>query len=187
MYLIKLVLFKGNIMPSIQEKYFSDDRGPDLRLNPSGRRHFVVSEMWDIHHEITRLLSLGFKNTQIAKRLGVSPVMVSNVKNSPVVKDQLAILRGVRDAETIDVAIEIREFAPTCLTLLKDIVDGNIDASTPLKAHTARDLLDRAGFPAIKRIESVSAQLTSKDIEDIKNRAFGNKEQVVEGEYTDGE
>lgn len=186
---LTIILLFGDIinMPgqtSIQEKYYNDDRGPDLRLKPSHeRRHWVVSEMWDLHHEITRLLSLGFKNTQIAQRLGISHVMVSNVKNSPVVQDQLAILRGVRDAESIDVAMEIRDFAPTCLTLLKSIVNGEVEASTPLKAHTARDLLDRGGFPAIKRIESVSTQLTSKDIEDIKNRAFGNKEQVVNGEF----
>lgn len=169
-----------------QEKYYDENRGPDLRMKPSHeRRHWVVSNMWDIHHEITRLLSLGLSNKRIAEKLGVTHVMVSNVKNSPIVKDKLAIMRGARDAETIDVAHEIQEFAPVALQVLKEVVSGEVEVSTSLKVSTAKDLLSRAGFPPIRRFEGMTAHLNSEDIENIKKRAMENKEQVIDAEFSE--
>ena len=100
------------------EKYFEAPREPDQRRkNGEERKTFEVSEMWEMHHEIVRLLVLGMKNVEICKVLGVSQPMVSYVRNSKVVKDQLAIMRAARDADTIDVARDIREKAPKALAL----------------------------------------------------------------------
>jgi len=76
--------------------------------------------MWEVHHEIARLVLLGYKNVDIAEKLDCSPQLVSNVRNSPVVKEKLALMRGARDADTIDIAKEIKEIAPEALNLLKN-------------------------------------------------------------------
>ena len=161
-----------------QEKYYSENRGADQRKNNGGdRKHWVVSEMWDLHHEIARRIVIGQKNVEIAKALKITPVTVSSVRNSPIVQEHVSIMRGVRDAETIDLAKEIKEIAPEALILLKDIIRGDNDgavASINLRARTSEGMLARIGHGIPHRIqsESVNLHLTSQDIAAIKNRAM---------------
>ncbi len=167
------------------EKYYNPDREPDLRktgrhktprrdLAPGEANRWSVTEMWDIHHEIARMLLIGWKNVDIAKKLDVSAVMVSAVRNSPVVQEKLALMHKSRDADAIDVAKEIKDFAPVALNLLKDIVEGDGDgeqASIGLRGGMAKDLLDRAGHGAIQKSMGLVGHLTAEDIEGLKKRA----------------
>jgi len=161
-------------------KYFENERGPDLRTVPhSDRRTFEVDKMWDIHHEISRLILLGLKNTEIAQRLGVSDAMVSYTRNSQVVKDKIEIMQGARDAETLDVMAEIKKKLPAVLKLLSDVVDGTPgtigELSSPsLRVSTAEKWLNRAGFPEQKPGVSMHlhGHFNAQDIEDIKKRAM---------------
>jgi len=155
-------------------KYFSE-RGSDLRRKPPSRRKtFQVQEMWDVHHEIARLASLGLKKTEIAKALSITAATVSYTINSPVVKDRIAILRGSRDAKTVDLAKRIQNFAPIALDLLEDVIKGNgagKNAPIGLRSKEANNWLDRAGFGAVKKVQAQVAHLTAEDIEEIKKRA----------------
>ena len=164
-------------------KYFSG-RGPDLRRRPE-RRTFQVQKMWEIHHEIARMASLGLKSTQIAVGLGVSPAMVNYTLSSPVVQDKVDILRGARDADTVDLAQQIKEFAPVCLELLKDIVQDQAGAKTgasiTLRSHTARDLMDRAGYSAVRKHQIVTAKITPEQLLEIKQRARDSGILAAEG------
>ena len=94
---------------------YNDPNRPDLRKAPNGRKGHQIAKMWDNHHEIARLLVLGLNNAEIAERMGCTPQTVSNVRNSPVVQDKLAILHAVRDVATGDLASEIAEMAPMAL------------------------------------------------------------------------
>lgn len=162
------------------EKYYNSDREPDLRRNPlKEARHWSVSEMWDIHHEIARMLLIGWKNVDIAKKLDVSAVMVSEVRNSPVVRDKLALMCKARDADAIDVAKEIKDFAPVALNLLKDIVTGEGDgegASIGLRGKHAKDLLEKGGHVAVQKSLGLVGHLTAEEIEAMKEKAFGQAE-----------
>jgi hypothetical protein len=166
-------------MNSAAEKYFQADRGEDLRrVDFSERRTFEVDKMWEIHREISRLLLLGFKNTEIAERLNVSPAMISYTRNSQVVKDQIGLMEGARDADIIDLSKEIRIKAPKALKLLEQIIDeepGTIGelASPALKAQTAEKWLNRAGYPEQKQGNNMHlhAYYTAQDLEEIKKRA----------------
>ncbi|HAR40195.1 MAG TPA: hypothetical protein DCR68_02320 [Coprothermobacter sp.] len=160
-------------------KYFDSDRGPDLRtVPPSDRRTFEVSKMWDVHHEISRLVLLGLKNTEIAEKLGISEAMVSYTRNSQVVKDKMELMQGKRDADTIDIIEIIKEKAPKALKLLEQIIDreqgtpGEL-ASIALSARTAESWLNRAGYPEQKPGINMHlhGHFTAQDIEDIKKRA----------------
>lgn len=98
-------------------------------------------------------------------------------------------MQGARDAYTIDIARDIREFAPKALDLLKEILQGEGTsgqlASPALKVSVAKDLLDRAGYAPIKSIDvrSVHAHLTKEDIEEMKKRAFeGSNAPLVRAE-----
>ncbi len=166
------------------EKYYNPDRGLDLRRqkDPGQARHWNVTEMWDIHHEIARMLLIGWKNVDIAKKLDVSATMVSEVRNSPVVQEKLALMHRARDADAIDVAKEIKDFAPVALNILKDVTEatGEFDGASPgLRAKTAESMLDRAGHGAVQKSMGLVGHLTAEDIEAIKKRAFGQAEKPL--------
>ena len=160
-------------------KYFDANRGPDLRTVPrSDRRTFEVSKMWDIHHEISRLVLLGLKNTEIAERLGISEAMVSYTRNSQVVKDKMEIMQGARDADTLDVMAIIKSKLPKVLQLLEQVIErepgtpGEL-ASINLSVSTAERWLNRAGYPEQKPGINMHlhGHFTAQDIEEIKQRA----------------
>jgi len=168
--------------------YSDGDRVPDRRVKQfrvKPRGGFRVGKIWERHDEIARMVLLGRKNTEIAREVGCSAATVGNVRNSPVVQDKLAIMRGARDAYTIDIAKDIQEFAPKALDLLKNIVMGKgvgTNASPALRAKEANSFLDRAGFGAVRKEQHVHAHLTAEEIDAIKERAMGVSG-VVEGEF----
>lgn len=137
------------------------------------QRYYEVTDIWDRHHEMIRLMVLGWGNQEIASALGVTPQNVSDVRNSGIVRDRIAVLEAARDAATIDIAREIQEEAGASLNLLRDIRAGRIEASIGLRASIAKDLLDRAGYSPVKKIqgEIINAHLTREDLEEIKKRA----------------
>jgi len=167
--------------------YSDSNRITDRRRKPPGvRKIWQVGKVWELHEEIARRVLLGQKNTQIAKAISCSPQTVSNVRNSPVVQDKLAVMRGARDAYTIDIARDIQEFAPEALSLLKNVVKGvgsGANADVSLRARTSESMLDRAGFGAIKKEARVVQHLTSEEITAIKERAFGPQSPVINAEF----
>jgi len=181
-----------------RSKYFKPNRGRDERkVSPNERRTFEVSTMWELHHEIVRRILLGQKNVDIAKALSISEVTVSYTRNSQVVKDKLEIMKGARDAETIDLSKRIREGAPKALKLLEDAIDGEVvgadgeprEVTTMARLREANTMLDRAGYAAIRtfRGEHLVAHFTGEEIEKIKERARGvgiDSGVVVEAEIT---
>lgn len=155
------------------EKYFLAPREPDARKRES--RTFEVNEMWELHHEIVRRLVLGQKNADVARALNVSEQMVSYTRNSKVVKKQLDIMRAARDADTIDIAKDIRDKAPKALALLEDIIDDHGETfSMGLAAKTAENWMDRAGYPAPRNVNvaAVVAHFTSDEIAELKRQAI---------------
>jgi hypothetical protein len=100
--------------------------------------------------------------------------MVSYTKNSKAAQDQIGILRGAMDADTIDLGRQIQQFAPKALQLLEEIIEGRgegRDASIRQRGLHAEKYLDRAGYSPVKKVATVSTTLTRQDIEAIKNRA----------------
>ena len=161
----------------VAEKYRNGNRGPDeRRVDPGEKRTFEVSQMWEIHHEIVRRLLLGQKVVNIARDLNISEATVSYTRNSPVVRDKLEIMKGARDAETIDLAKRIRENAPQSLRLLEDIISGEVDGipiGVGLRAREANTMLARSGFGPVQNIKGaiLHGHYTGEEIEDIKKRA----------------
>lgn len=150
------------------------DSKNDERFNGSGRKYQIQS-LWDVHHEILRLAVLGWKHSDIAKELSITPATVSNCLNGELGRRQLELMRGARDAETIDLSIEIRKNAPVAYKVLMEYLE-NPDFDPRQRITIAMDQLDRAGFAAPKVIETRGAHLflTKDDILEIKQRARDN-------------
>jgi hypothetical protein len=137
--------------------------------NPTGERKYQIEQMWESHHEITRLLLLGMKSKDIAAQLGVSEAMVSYTKNSALVQRQLSIMQGARDAECLDAAIEIKKRVGKALEVLDATLENENQPGLRLKAAT--EILDREA-PKITRFEGITARLSADDILKLKNRAL---------------
>ena len=155
-----------------REKYYDSDRPSDQRR--TDRRVFEVSEMSELHHEITRRLLLGQKNVEIAEQLNCHEQTVSNVRNSQVVQDKLSVMQGARDANTVDLAREIQEIAPKALQNLREIIeDESGEVPLHMKAKESNNLLDRAGYSPKQQTEHkhLHAHMTTDKIEEIKERA----------------
>ena len=175
---------------SVAEKYFDQNRGNDLRRAAShGRqRTYTVATMWDLHHEVARLIVLGWKNTRIAEHLECSKQQVSNVRNSPVVMEHIAILRGTRDADTIDIAKDIKELAGPSLDILREVIrEGEFEGEKVTLLTRIKEgnlMLDRAGHGAPKKVigDFHHAYFSVSEIEEIKRRAKDD-ENSVDGEF----
>jgi len=156
----------------------------DTRFNGNGRK-YQIQKLWDIHHEICRLLLLGWKREKIAETLGVTPVMVSYTANSELAKRQLEIMRGSRDAQALDLSVEIKRFAPEAFEMLQTIARDS-ETSVKHKIAIAMDVLDRAGYAAPKVIEGkfMHAHFTAEEVEEMKKRAKESG-QVIEGELAE--
>jgi len=140
------------------------------------RKRFKVSNMQGVHKEIARRLAMGQQNRTIAEDLGVTEVMVSYTKNSPIVADQINEFHAIRDAEAVDIIKEVQEFAPKALDLLKQVIRGDnefINAPMTLRARTAESWLDRAGYAPVRKFagEMLHGHFTAEEIEKLKNDA----------------
>jgi len=166
-------------LPDKYQRYFSargeDQRCKNATVESMPKRQFQVNEIRDQHHEIIRRLILGQNAEFIARQIGVSGATVRNVKNSPVVQERLDILNAKRDQQTLDVAAHIDRIAPKSIQLLEDIITGTgdgVDAPISLRARTAENNLDRAGYGAVKKFQGAVGHFTGEDIEKLKQEAL---------------
>lgn len=136
--------------------------------NPTGEREYQIEKMWNVHHEISRLLLLGMKNVDIARQLNVSEVMVSYTKNSALVQRKLDIMSGARDHDAVTISNRIKELAPKAVEVMEGLLDSEVEM---IQFRAAVDILDRAGHGAVKKEISLHGELTEADLIDIKNRA----------------
>lgn len=149
---------------------------------PQGDRAYTVSRIWEHYHEVLRLALIGAKGVEIATIVGLTPVMVSTILNSPVVKMRLAEMQAARDMEAVDVGRKIQNLQAKAIDYLEDVLEDGT-AMTGTRVKVAQDLLDRGGHGAVRKQEIVSTHLTSEDIRDIQERARVMKD--MEGQVID--
>lgn len=160
-------------------KYSDPDRGRDRRKTPPGqkKRGFQVAEMWESHHEIARRIILGEKNVDIARIMNISEQQVSNVRNSPVVMDKLAIMSAARDAATVDLAKEILELAPIAIRRVKEALEKGTVKGKELSAagilKEANGIIDREIGKPTQTINTrnLHGYVTPESLVDIKEQA----------------
>lgn len=143
----------------------------DFRRNPQGNQTYSLKTLQDRHHEIIRLIVLGLKNAEVARRLGIDKQTVSNVRNTPLVQERLAYLRAGRDSSTVDVRKRIEQIAPKAIDLLEHVIDGDVetDVKASDQVRAAIDVLDRAGHKPPQEVH-VKKGVIIKYIEEIKER-----------------
>jgi len=175
-------------MSQVQEQNIGKrPRGrPKTGRGDPNERVVQIQHLWDKHREVLRLIALGHGNKDIGQICGYSPQTIANIRNSPICRQHLEVLQAARDSTTVDVARVLLEDAPKSLQLLQEVRDGEHGAAVATRAQVAQDLLSRAGFPKITKLEgNVSHGIVTEEIlERVKARRAGNG--AVEAEFTEG-
>jgi len=161
---------------AVQREKYTIPYRKDERFGPVLRKSWQVGQLWELHHEVIRMLLLGMKQCDIAERLGISDCQVSKIKNSQVVRDRLVLMGAARDVNTIELSKDILDVAPQALRLLRNVIEGSEEgkqATIGLRTKVAEGMLDRAGFGAVKKVQSdnVHTFYGADEIEVLKQRA----------------
>lgn len=133
-------------------------------------RAYEVEQLWDVHHEIMRLSLIGLKRKDIAAQLGITEQMVGYTLRSSIVERQMDNMRASRDVQAVDISVEIKNLAPKAVEVLEDLLDCELPN---IRLKAAADVLDRAGYAAVRtiRTDNVHVHFTPSEIEEIKKNA----------------
>lgn len=136
-----------------------------------------ITHLWERHREIIRRLVAGEMQCNIARSIGMTEGRLSIICNSPAFKAELQRISGGADDNARDVSSRIKELSVDAMTILENaILDPNKEVPIKLKTDIARDVMDRAGFGAVKKMQVTDVHLTSDDIADLRMR----RAQVIE-------
>ena len=158
------------------------------RRRKGERRRYEVTTLWGRHHEMIRLIVLGFNNKEIGTILGVTPQNVSDLRNSEVAKAKIEMLTVARDSDTVDVSRVLVSDAEKSLELLQKVRDGELTDDIRLRVSTAQDLLSRGGHPRVQKVQGsvAHALVTPETLDRIKARRTAVEAEIIEEEETGG-
>lgn len=137
-----------------------------------------IQNLWGRHKEMLRLHATNlYTIKEIAEGLGVNPQTVYKIISSELGKQQLAMLEGAADSDSVDLMVAIRAFAPVAIAIQQEIVLDE-GTSAELKNKICDKYVDRVvGTPLSKNLNlNVSAGLNRGDLDLIKKRAMEIKE-----------
>lgn len=125
------------------------------------------------HHQILRFHLLGWKNKDIAAHLGVSLMTVTTVVNSSLGRLKTQVMTAELDHTAMEAARRIRQLAPQAVQMVEEIMNSD-EAPMAIRLSAAKDLLDRAGLAAPKKVDvnSTSVSLSASDLENLKAAAL---------------
>lgn len=136
-----------------------------------------ITHLWERHREILRRLVAGDRQVDIAHSLDMTEARLSVICNSPAFQHELRRLSAGADASAMDVNARIQELSHDAITIMENaILDRAGSVPIKLKVDVAKDVLDRAGFGAVRKLQVTDVHLTKDDIEDLKRRRAGSNE-----------
>jgi hypothetical protein len=143
----------------------------------TGEHKWQVTEIQNKHHQIKDLIFLGYTNEEICATLNCSAQLVSTVKNSPIIKDQLALMHAAAEGEIIDINKQIKNLVPKVLLGLSEIINnGSLDhepVSQRVRVKEFNNLLDRyMGKPTQNiKTQNINVHFTKEELDEMKMRA----------------
>lgn len=162
-------------VPTRKGLYGFEYREPDQR-RVDERKSPNIKSLWQRNHEIVNLSARGFKNTEIAEILNITPQTVSNTLNSELGERKLSELREGRDEEAKKVQEKIRVLTEKALNVYHEIFDDESGECSLKDKKAAADTvaLELSGLRAPTRVQSqsVNMHLTSDELEAFKKRGM---------------
>ena len=146
------------------------------RVDPEERKTYEVKQLWQRSHEIVNLAARGYKQTEIAEILNITPQTVSNTLNSELGQHKLSDIRLERDEEAKKISEKVRILTKRALEVYHEIFDDESGECSLRDKKAAADtvLLELSGLRAPTKIQSqhVSTTLTLEELEEFKRRGI---------------
>ena len=158
--------------------YGFEYRDVDLRRVAEGeeKKTYNIKALWQRSHEIINLAAQGYKGTDIAEILGITPACVSLTLNSELGQKKLSEIRQDRDADARKTSEKIRVLTAKAIQTYHEIFDNEDGQATLRDRKDVADtvLLELSGLRAPTKIHtsSVNMTLTPEEIESFKNRGL---------------
>ena len=158
--------------------YGFDYREVDLRRVAEGeeKKTYNIKSLWQRSHEIINLAARGYKGTDIAEILGITPACVSLTLNSDLGQKKLSEIRQVRDEDAKKTSEKIRVLTAKAIQTYHEIFDNESGEATLRDRKDVADtvLLELSGLRAPTKIQSsnINMTLTADEIESFKNRGL---------------
>lgn len=134
------------------------------------------------HRRLAQLIVGGNSQSQCARILSVDKSTVSRWMKEPSVGTEIKRLQELADVNVVTsvpgIPEKLQEGAHKGIEALIEIIDDkrNDPEIMKLKSNAAVEILDRAGYGAIKQVKveqaSISTYLTAEEIEQFKERGI---------------
>jgi hypothetical protein len=162
-------------MNGIFERRAERRRSDKRRNNPKD-----LQRLNQRHQEILNLAVLGTPQKVIAEALGVGEPHVCNVIKSELGQQKMALIRGARDMDTVDVAKRIQDIIPKALAVYEKILTEDTEpgksahagANIALQKATADTIMkDFSGYAVPKKVLVGHAKVTTELLDELKSTA----------------
>lgn len=131
-----------------------------------------LTYLWERHKEIMRRLVAGDRQVDIARDMSMTQSRMSIICNSPAFKTQLERLSVGADSNALNVQERVTALSSDAMSILEDVLQQGDADNIPkkLQVEVAKDIMDRAGYGATKKIATVSTTLDAGDLEEMRAR-----------------
>jgi len=167
------VALKDSEKDRLKSLYGFPIREPDARRS-NDRKIYDIKKLWSRNKEIIQLDSMGYKGSEIAKMLGITPVAVTMTLNSTLGKEAQLAIRESRDSEYQAMRESVMELTWKALSVYEEILDNPVENARLKKDVADTVSLELAGMRAPTKIQSMSAHavLTADELDEFKKRGF---------------
>lgn len=125
----------------------------------------MLKELRNQHRTIIQMVFSGYKNKEIAERLEMSDVTVSQIVRSPLGKAYLEGLQDKAQESTLDVRKKLVSMNSSALNVLERIMNPKEKAAHSVQLSAAKDVLDRTGYKAPDKLHVDMTMQTKTDQE----------------------
>lgn len=113
----------------------------------------MLKELRTQHRTIVQMSFNGFKNNEIAEKLGMAPATISGILRSPLGKAYLKGLIDRSQEDTLDVRKKLISLNKDALGTISRILDPKQKAPFNVQLTAAKDVLDRNGYKPTDKFE----------------------------------
>lgn len=168
---------KPDFAESIEEVYKSNENGLGFPVseNPGTYDPQTLNAR---HREILRLVALGYKYTQVARILGITPTTVGYTVNSPLGTSFLQEIHEARTSSVKDVHNRLQEMSPFAAEVVLDIMADGKSENNRLRA--AEKVLEMTGHKSENKHMHLHTHMTPEEIAEIKRTAHIGPKTVSE-------
>lgn len=137
----------------------------------------MLKELKSQHRNIVQMAFNGYKNNEIAERLGMTATSVSTILRSPLGQAYLDGLQDRAQEATLDVRKKLVSLNSAALHTFERLLNPREKAPHAVQFNTAKDVLDRTGYKAPDRLH-VDMTLQAKTDQELEAEIIAMQQSI---------